>query len=153
METCFQVRHLRHPVACRSQSRGEGSRMCEEDPGLWPGDRSRAVLWLTSCMTWYQECNVSGTRLCHTHEGFDQVSSSFNLRGLFPDHGGKCHPDVTEKDLDWNLVALRPWGASKTHQGLTFNLGAERCIKPREERKLALANLSIEFLGLWWPGT
>lgn len=36
----------------------------------------------------------------------------------------ECHPDVAEKDLDWDLVALRPWGASKTHQDLTFNVGA-----------------------------
>lgn len=60
----------------------------------------------------------------------------------------ECHPDVAEKDLNWDLVGLRPWGARKTHQDLTFNLGAERCIKPREEMKLALANLNIEFLGL-----
>lgn len=33
-------------------------------------------------MTWDQECNVSGTPLCHTHEGFDQVSSSFNIAGV-----------------------------------------------------------------------
>lgn len=60
----------------------------------------------------------------------------------------ECHPDVAEKDLDWGLVGLRPWAASKTYQDLTFNLGAERCRKPREEVKLALANLNIEFLGL-----